>query len=51
MTLQDGDLVTLNDGQIHAEVVGRTQHGYDVVRLMDYQVVRHVPREELQPVG
>lgn len=45
---QDGDKVILND--YHAEVVGATRQGYDIVRYTDYKVIREVPEHELQPV-
>lgn len=44
----DGDLVVHND--YHAEVVGQTRHGYDIVRHTDHKVIRHVDQQELQPV-
>ena len=39
----------MHDGQVHAEVVGVTRNGYDVVQFADLKVVRNVPRHELQP--
>ena len=53
MTYEDGDQVLLRDhkhGLLHAEVVGVRNNGYDVIRTMDFKVVRNVPSQELQLV-
>ena len=50
MTFQEGDSVVLKGTDIHAQIVGVTSKGFDVVQYADYRIVRNVPKEELENV-
>lgn len=51
MHVVEGDQVVLDYGiPVYAEVVGTTSKGYDVVRHVDYAVIRNVPHERITKV-
>ncbi len=50
MNLEEGDSVVVKGTDIHAQVVGVTRKGYDLVQYFDHRIVRNVPREDLELV-